>query len=757
MLFARLIRRHTALLAALLLLHGPLALAQQQPQAPAPVPQMPLPPGFRPSYTPQQQAQEPPPQAPANQAAPTPAAPTPEAAGSLPGLNLQNVSLTEVIDYLARELKINYILDPLVKGGVTLNTYGEVKNIDRRALLDTILRINGAAMVQTGDIYRIVPLNDLAHMPLTPRQDDKNIAEDDQPMLNLVFLKYANAEELSKLLVEFLGPSGRVWGYPPANLLLVLDSRRNMKRTMEMVSLFDSDTLAQQRVRLFDVKNSRPTDLAKELENLMKSISLGKDLQSIRFVPVDRINVLIAVAPNPGVFEEVQKWIDKLDVKVKSAVGKTDTYVYRVKYGRTETLSQSIMSLYYSLSPYGMYGGGMYGGGMYGGGMYGGGMYGGMYGGYGGMAGYPGMSGYPGQAMTGLSGAGTSAVVSPNALSASTTGTGTSGVGGNLTGTYLGAGMYPGMGMGMYMPGGPRVVPNINDNSLLILATGEEYDSIVKLLEQLDVPPRQVLIEATIYEVTLTGAFTNGVTAYLRQKGTSTTDGPAGDFDRKLAGSLSSTGIGMSIGTLIGQSKELLAFLTSAETRDRTRVISSPKLIATDSVAASMNVGLDVPVLQSQAVTGAQASGSSLFANTVSTRQTGVTLNILARVNPSGIVTMEIKQEVSNPQAPGASSAIQSPSFSQRTISTQVTVSDGDTVAIGGIISESNGDSSAGVPYLHRIPILGAAFGARSTNHQRTELVVFLTPRVIYDTNGITEASDELTSKLRRLQRLIKQ
>jgi general secretion pathway protein D len=207
---------------------------------------------------------------------------------------------------------------------------------------------------------------------------------------------------------------------------------------------------------------------------------------------------------------------------------------------------------------------------------------------------------------------------------------------------------------------------------------------------------------------------------------------------------------------LIGESRELLGFLTTQSTTSRTRVISAPSVIATDSIPASINVGVDVPTLTAQAVTGVQQGGNSLFANTISSRRTGVNLSITARVNPTGIVTLVINQEVSAPQAPPVD-GIQSPSFSQRSIQTQVTVRDGDLIAIGGIINETDGESSAGIPGLHRIPLLGYAFGNKSRNRNRTELVVFFTPRVIYDTNELVEASDELVGKMRRLQKLIRE
>jgi len=322
------------------------------------------------------------------------------------------------------------------------------------------------------------------------------------------------------------------------------------------------------------------------------------------------------------------------------------------------------------------------------------------------------------------------------------TGAGAAGTGQDQTGSYL-----TGMGS-MFGYGIPRVIPNPTDNSLLIQATPQDYQQILRLLKELDIPPRQVLIDAKVYEVSLTGAFASGVSAFLQQRG------PANqrDFVGKFADGLTT----LSAGALVGRSRELLAFLTLQENSTRAKVISAPSVIATDSISASISVGVEVPTLTSQSVTPIQSGGNSLFANTIASRSTGVNLSVMARVNPSGIVTLVINQEVSAPQAPPAGS-IQSPSFSRRSISTQVTVQDGDTIAIGGIINESEGSSSTGIPLLHRIPILGAAFGGRSYSSDKTELIIFMTPRVIYDTNQITDASEELRNKLKRLTKMIKE
>lgn len=712
-------------------------------------------------------------------------------------LNLPNASLAEVIDLLARQLKINYILDPRVKGTITVHTYGEVKPTEVRGLLETILRVNGYSLVQVGDLYRVVPANEANRLPVMPRvAGQQPIADDEMLMLNLVFLKFASAVEIEKLIKEFLGEGSKVVVYEPANLLIVLDNGRNMRRTMEMVNLFDSESLAGQRIRLFEMKNSRPSELARELDRVVGTLGLAQKNQAIQFLPIDRLNMLVAFAPNPGAFNEVEKWIDRLDVESKPPVGGTENFVFKVKYGRAEQLAMSVTLLYLSqqLSPtdtftylYLMsmmsqmanqqtanagavpgqvgYGGGMMGGG-YGMGGYGGGMMGGYgMGGYGmgmGMGGM-GMMGLLGGGMMGMGGMGGYGMGGMYGQNPYNQNTPTAGMPGTTarpqdqTGQYMGG--QGGMGMGSSNMKIPHVIPNPFDNSLLIQATQQEYQQILKLLEKIDVPPRQVLIEAKIYEVTLSDAFSMGVQAFLQAKGTGT---KPRQFLGSFAGvgtnsdGLPTGGLNLSAGWLVSQSRELAVALQAQEDQRKTKVIAAPSLMATDNIPASINVGTDVPTLTSQIATGVQTGGNTQFANTVQNRNAGTTLTITPRVQPSGIVTMLINQEVSQPIAPGANDSIKSPSFSRRNVQTQLTVQDGDTIAIGGIIQETNLNSTSGVPGLIKIPFLGAIFGNKSVTKQRTELVIFLTPRVIYDTPQLTEASEELKSRFRQLNRLMK-
>ena len=769
-----------AVAATLLTGQVPLIRPQQPQPQPPPAPTQPAQPQAAPQQPPPA-ANTPNPAAPAPQAGAQPAAPgvqTQPAAQPAPladagAFMIPGASLTEMIDILSRRLKINILIDPRVKGTVTIYTYGEIRPVDYMQLLQTILRVNGATIVQVGDLYRIVPITMIPQMPLEPQVnvDPKTLPDDERMVLNLIFLKYATAPEIDKLITPFLGEGAAHSVYDPANLLIIQDNSRSMKRTMELIAMFDSDTFAGQRVRLFDVTNSRPSDLVKDLDGVFKAYALAEKTP-VRFIPVDRINTIIAVAPNPGVFTQVDEWIKKLDIAVKIPAGAVNNYTYQLKYGRSDIVAAAVRALYTgdtqtlmamaSSMNAGMISSGMgYGGGMGGGGFGGGGFNGAGGGGFGGMGytpgtpygntQYPSNSPYSSFLNPAAGGGGaTSTPMGVPGAQAQNRGpiAGPAVQAGDLTGSYLGAG---GGTAGAPLARIPNIVPNPFANSVLIQATPQEYEQIVNLLRQLDIPPRQILIDCRIYEVDLTGAWAAGVSSYLQSRNTS---GPSGT-SRVLTATATTAGLGLTTGALVLKSHELLEAITASETTGRTRVISAPSIIATDNIPATMNVGDQVPILTSQAVAGVQQGGSSLFTNTVTNQASGTTLSVMAHVNTSGIVTMLINQQVSTPETAGAGS-IQSPSFQNRSVSTQVTVEDGQTIAISGIINEKKLEGSSGVPVLHRIPVLGAAFGGKSYSNSRTELVIFMTPRVIYDTTQIIDASDEVMSGLKHVQKMMK-
>ena len=719
------------------------------------------------------------PAAPQPAPAAAPAAAPPAAAPTVVGgINFKNgAPLLEVIDQFANELKLNYVLDPTVPttGTVVMNTYGTVRDLDLRQLLETILRMNNLALVQVGNLYRVVPLKNVANLPITPvmQSDASKFADDDHLVLNLVFLHFMTSAEMQKILQPFAGEGAQITSYDPANLLIILDNSRNMRRTLDLINMFDSDTFAGQRVRPFEVKNGRPTDIKKELDEVFKAYSLSNGTKgggAVQFMPLDRINTIIAVAPNPGVFTEVESWLAKLDIPSKVTAGSVQNNVYSVKYQRADVLGTAVGQLYGipvsnalsmmcgqvgntsypaagGIGGVGGIGGGGIGGGGFGGGGYGNGGYGNGLG-YGGAQYGGGNSGYGGAynpqyavaaqqqyvpATPFTPATGTAPAAAGTAATTPTTATPL-----DQTGTYLGSSFLADI------PGRPRIVPNPCDNTLLVRSTPEQWDEVNSILTKLDISPRQVLIEAKIYEVNLSGSMSAGLEAFLQKKS---------GASHQLTGSSSAGQLLLSSGTMVGQARELLATLQANELVSRTKVISAPNIIATDSIPASITVGDSVPTLSSQGVNpGVTSGGNSLFTNTITNVSTGTGLNILAHVNPSGVVTMVINQSITSPTSTTTSS-INSPSFSQRNVSTQVTVDDGDMIAIGGIIDETSVNSSQGIPFLDRIPGLNFLFGSKSTSKQRTELIVFLTPRVIYDTHHISDATEELKQQMKHLRK----
>ncbi|MEO5923487.1 MAG: hypothetical protein ABIR70_06645 [Bryobacteraceae bacterium] len=682
-------------------------------------------------------------------------------------LNLQNTSLREVIDQLARLLKINVLIDDKVVGSVTLNTYGTAPGLDARNLLELLLRINGAGMVQEGDIYRIVPINQLVRQPISQVQNAADIPDDDRTMLNLVFLKFVTVDEVTKILSEFTDERTILRSYGPANLLFIMDSRRNMRHLMDLIAMFDSDTFNGERIRLFDIQNTLPSELLKDLDKVLRSISLDNNTSTVRFLPVDRIGKLIAVAPNPGVFERVETWIRKLDIPITSTSTVIDTYIYRVNYGRADCLSQALNQLFNpNMQAAALYGGGGFSGGQ-------------NFGNVGGGSFNNQNNGNGGNFNSGGLGGNNSNYGNQNAFNSGFGGAGSCGPysqGGGMGG-YNNTQNYGNPSFGGYaaqtqaiQPGGligaaagpapsstapiaqvataeangpPRIVAMPLDNSLMIHANAQQYQSILKLLRELDKPPRQILLEAKTYQVVMSGSFAAGVTASFEQRS---------GANRRLTGSLQGAATALQAGFLVGQARQLLAFLQLQENSSNARVISQPSLIATDSIPASINVGAQVPVLTG---TIANLSGANTVTQQgISARNTGVTLQVNARVNPSGVVTLIINHEVSK-QSGNGSSAIPTPSFDQQTVQTQVTMQDGDTIAFAGIISDDNTNSSQGIPGLNKIPKVGFLFGNQTRSHSRTELVLFITPHVIYDTTDLLEASEQVKNQMRKLRKYI--
>jgi general secretion pathway protein D len=298
-----------------------------------------------------------------------------------------------------------------------------------------------------------------------------------------------------------------------------------------------------------------------------------------------------------------------------------------------------------------------------------------------------------------------------------------------------------------------RIVTDAVSNSIIVQGTAQEYADIAKTLEKLDVLPRQVMIEARVYEVNITGGLSFGLTYALQQRATgASVPPPLGDFGVTASSTLTASG-----GIWYNQTRQLMAFLTANENRSRVKTLSAPTVLATDSTDARIQVGASVPVLTSQGLAqGGQIAGNSLFTSTVSNQDTGIILSVIPRITSTGLVSLTITQDVTNEVPAAAGAGIQSPSFSKRTISTHAVAQDGQTIALGGLISYNYNKTVNRIPLLGDIPYLGVLFGSTSYNTTETELIVLLTPHIIATLPAANDATRELRDKLKDLRREFK-
>jgi general secretion pathway protein D len=284
-----------------------------------------------------------------------------------------------------------------------------------------------------------------------------------------------------------------------------------------------------------------------------------------------------------------------------------------------------------------------------------------------------------------------------------------------------------------------RIIADDSSNSLIIRALPRDYRKIRQAIERLDVMPLQVLIEATIAEVTLSDQLRYGVEWFFR----------SGDFQATFAqrplGNVTSTFPGFSALFANADARVVLNALDEVTDVD---VISSPQLLVLDNQTARLQVGDQVPIVVQQAtpITG----DLDTIVNSIELRDTGVILTVTPRVNAGGLVTLEIQQEVSNVVRSETltQSELATPTISQRLVSSTVAVQSGETVALGGLITNNRNRTRSGVPVLSSIPVLGILFSTRSTTTARTELLVLLTPSVIDSPARARAVTEELRRRL---------
>ncbi len=573
-------------------------------------------------------------------------------------LNFENADVRIVIETVLDDLLgVNYVIDPDIRGNITIRT---ARPINRAALLPTlqvILAANGATLLRVGSIFRVARIQVAA--TAAPLLGDSSAAGYGLSVLPLGFVA---APEMQKILQPILPPDSIVLADEVRNLLIIRGTAEERQTAAETVGVFDVDHLAGTAVLLESLERVDVATVIAELENIFGSTKGGPLSGVVRFIPIERLNAVLVLTQQPRYLDEARNWIARLD-RSQNLTGR-QLFVYYVQNGKAADLAKTLSSVFTGSER-------------------------------------PVVASVSVAAASTASTAGTAQPASPAAVAASPA----------AASALRGAGV--------------RIIADEVNNALLILADRAEYGQIQSALAKLDIVPLQVLIEATILEVTLTDVLRFGVQYFFNSGGLDLADGGKTILSTATA-PIQSLLPGFSFTLTNGASPKFIIDTLSQVTE--VNVLSSPSVLVLDNQSARLQVGDQVPVT-SQAQQSALTGGASLV-NTIEYRDTGVTLDVRPRVNASGLVTLEISQEISSVIAT-TTSTINSPTIQQRLISSTVAINNQETVVLGGLIRADNTEDKAGIPFLNDLPLIGSLFGSQSSTINRTELLVILTPRVV--------------------------
>ncbi|WP_223787066.1 type II secretion system secretin GspD [Marinicella meishanensis] len=609
--------------------------------------------------------------------------------------NFEGESLQAVVHFILGEvLKENYVIAPGVSGKVTFATAKPVSKQQIIPILEMMLSWNNAALVMVEDRYHVLPENQAIKGLLTPKLN--RVKQGGGYQVLAVPLTYVSPTEMEKILEPYAKDGAVVKADNARNILFLSGNNSELSNYLETIEIFDVDWLSGMSTGIFYLKQVESTDILAELEALFGEGADNPLAGMFRFLPLERLNAVMVITPQQEYLRQAKTWIERLDRA--DADGASNLYVYSVKNIKADDLAAYLND---------------------------------VFGGSGGSA-----SSRKASAGNVAPGAQGKEVSSSGANNANTNRRRT-------TNNSSGSGIND------------IFISAIEEsNQLLIKAGVVDYEKILSAIQRLDIEPLQVLVELKIIEVTLDDSISYGMDL-LFGDGSDPIDGDGSTvlpepkssvpYNFQTEGArINSGGIAYSF---LGTNAQ--ARLTALEKEGRVALLSSPSMLVLNNKNATINVGDQIPITN----VGSINNGGTVNNGTISSTrfiQTGVQVDITPRVNPGGLVYMEVSQDVSAPGDPSTEGG--TPPISTRALVTEIAVQSGNTIVMGGLISETDTYSRSGFPLLSRIPVIGNAFGSKSKLSKRTELMLLITPTVVENPEQARRVTKEYAKKFRGLQ-----
>lgn len=647
----------------------------------------------------------------------------------LVNLDFEDVELAVVIDTIAKLTNRNFVYDDRVRGRVTIVSPTPVPVDQAYTVFESMLQVKGFTTVEApGGVIKVIPIRDAKETSVDTRRSTGRVTPDtDRFVTRLIPLSYIDAEQISNTLKPLVSKEAALVAYQPTNTIILTDSASNIRRILSILEAIDVETFRQE-LALIRLQYADATVVAEQLSELFGVEIVGAARQSpsaaarararpqpvvpgqqnatspeaaqrgrVRIITDERTNSLLALASR-STLEEIRDFIRRIDVPVE---GGGRIQVYYLKYADAEELADTLNAL----------------------------------------------------------------------LSGALPATGAGGPGVQAQPQLAGA-------VGDIASGVGTVTADPATNSLLIQASPEGYQALLRVIEQLDIARPQVLVEALIMEVTVGDGQDLGFNAVVRLLGgdenvavSSRTDGDsdgglgssdspsAPDLARGLAPLLAGPGGFLARIAIRDDGDDVIrAVIRAAASDNSVNVLSAPHILTSDNEEAEILVGDNIPIITSRVQSAGtvvvdQQNNLATSVN-VERQDIGVTLRVTPQITEGETMRLDIFQEIT-----ALNSALQAgvgdpnqvgPALSNRRIENSVVVRDGETVVVGGLISDEFTDNVQKVPWLGDIPVLGWLFKSTSRNLTKRNLLVFLTPRVIRGADDLVKQSIVKREEFRR-------
>jgi general secretion pathway protein D len=746
-----------------------------------------------------------------------PVANTPGATGDqdLITMNFQNVDLPVLAKFISEITGKNFILDENVRGKVSIISPTRVTPEQAYSIFQSVLQVKGFTTIKAGSIIKIIPSRDVRQSAELTVSQQPGFSQGDQYVTRMIKLRNTDVTSVMSVIQPMISHDGLVAAFPQDNTLIITDDAYNVQRLLRIIGSLDLHGI-QENVAVIPLKLAFADDLAQQIDKIMTArehTMHGGSGQFIRpgmgvvapsaegaatnfsIVADERTNSLVVLA-SPLEMRQIKDLVQQLDIHSPDET--SHIHVYHLQYAGAGELVDVLNGLLSggggpsSLSPVtgrnslGRGGsGGMNSG-------FGGGFGTGFGNGTSGYGGYGGNSGFGG----GMSSFGGTNSSLGSAFGGSSMGVGYGGAGG---GTSPGGGP-PGSttassngGKGTIFERPVSVTSDPATNSLVISAAPQDYETLEKVIAQLDIPRVQVFLQAIIVEVSVGHSRDIGVGAFAPTFGNGSVMGVGtinyGALQNALGNPLGFTGLGIGLasgsncslpGTLVNAAVGVattaataatsntlnintgntssspitvpceVALMTALQTDTHSNVLSAPTLLTADNEEATIVVGQNVPFVGSASATSALSG--EIF-NSVDRQNVGISLDYIPQVTQGDYVRLDVYEEVSN-VVPGTANNTNGPTTTIRSASTSVLVQDHRTAVIGGLISSDYEQQRQGIPFLSDIPVLGNLMSDVSRSVNKDNLLVFLTPHIIRTRNDLQAlALDERQKFVREIGR----